>query len=197
MQASSRMVSAFRTIRTNTSQGRKLNDSAELDSHADTCCFGPGAFIVSQTGRSVTAHPFVSGLGTVKEVHICTVAVAYDCEQTHTTYVMFFHESLYFENLDSHLMCPNQVRMAGHTINYTPLLCAPEALRTAHTHSIVSQDHDLHVPLSLNGTTSKFTVHMPTQEEVLDVQQANVVHVHMTLLNGTPKLILSMIMRLL
>ena len=78
MQASSRMVSAFRTIRKNVSHGRKLADSAELDSHADTCCFGPGAFIVSNTGRTVNVHPFVSGIGTVKEVPICTLAVVYE-----------------------------------------------------------------------------------------------------------------------
>ena len=72
------------------------------------------------------------------------------------------------------------MRQAGHTINSTPLIHEPPELRTKYSHSIVSDDHDLHIPLSLDGTTSKFHVRMPTQAEVLDVNQEHVVHVHMT-----------------
>lgn len=78
MTATSRMAAAFRTVRANASSRDRDIDSAELDSHADTCCFGPGAYIVSRTGKSVSVQPFVHGIGTVKDVPIVTAAVAYE-----------------------------------------------------------------------------------------------------------------------
>ena len=52
------------------------------------------------TGNTISVTGFIDTLGTVKKVPIVTAAVAYDDPDTYTTYILFFHQALYFEKLD-------------------------------------------------------------------------------------------------
>jgi hypothetical protein len=81
---------------TNTNTEHADKSPAELDSHADTCSFGRNAYIVHETGETITVSGFIDELGTVKKVPIVTAAVAYDDPATYQTYVLFYHQSLYF-----------------------------------------------------------------------------------------------------
>jgi hypothetical protein len=82
--------------------------SSELDSHADTCSFGKSAYIVQETGETISVAGCIDTLGTVKEEPIVTAAVAYDDPATYQTYILFFHQALYFERLDKHFaLCCN------------------------------------------------------------------------------------------
>jgi hypothetical protein len=57
-----------------------LPTTCELDTHADTCCFGKGAFIMSIDHNSCAeVTGFSASLGSVKSVPIVTAVVAYDC----------------------------------------------------------------------------------------------------------------------
>jgi hypothetical protein len=154
---------------------------AELDSHADTCSFGKkNAYIVQDTGQTISVTGFISSLGTVKRVPIVTVAIAYDDPATYQTYILFFHQSLYFEKLDKHLLCPAQMRANQIIVNEVPLLHLPVDQRTPTAHSIITQPPhmDLHIPLFLSGTTSYFETRLPTANEV--ASDDNCIHVHMT-----------------
>jgi hypothetical protein len=111
---------------------------AELDSHADTCSFGNKAYIVHDTGDTISVTGFIDLLGTVKKVPIVTAAVAYDDPDTYTTYILFFHQSLYFNKLDKHLLCPSQMQCNQIIVNDVPLLHIPFNKRTHQDHSIVS-----------------------------------------------------------
>jgi hypothetical protein len=117
---------------------------------------------------------------TVKKVHIVTAAVAYDNPDTYTTYILFFHQSLYFNKLDKHLLCPSQMGCNQIIVNDVPLLHIPFNKHTHQDHSIVSTPphHPLHIPLHLSGTTSYFETRMLTDDEV--ASQLNCIHVHMT-----------------
>jgi Reverse transcriptase (RNA-dependent DNA polymerase) len=152
----------------------------ELDSHADTCCFGPGAYIVHHTNQTISVNGFLDSLGTLSNVPIVTAAVAYDCPSTFHTYILFFHHSLYFENMNRHLLCPSQMRTHGVTVNDVPLLHLPYDERTAEAHSIITAapHPDLHIPLSLHGPTSYFAVRKPTFHEINSEHHCT--HVHMT-----------------
>ena len=163
---------------TDTEQADKT--PAELDSHADTCSFGHNAYIVHETGETITVSGFIDELGTVKQVPIVTAAVAYDDPATLQTYVLFFHQSLYFKGLHKHLQCPSQMRENQITVNEVPLLHLPFQDRTHSSHSIISEPphQPLHIPLSLNGTTSYFITRMPTQAEI--ESDLDCIHVHMT-----------------
>jgi hypothetical protein len=132
--------------------------TCELDTHADTCCFGKHSYLLSQDLNNVAeVSPFLSNLGTLKRVPVATVAVAYDCPRTYQTYILIFHQSLYIEQMDVNLLCPNQLREAGVIVNDIPLRHLPQDKRDSQSHSILTKE--LHIPLTLRGKSiSYFTV---------------------------------------
>ena len=139
---------------------------AELDSHCDTCSFGHDAVLVYDTGQRVAVNGFIGSLGSVSQVPVGTVAVAYDCPTSLQTYVLFFHQAMYFKDMTRHLLCPAQMRHNQVVVNEVPLLhLAPED-RHAAAHSIVFQEPPLHIPLKLSGTVSYFPTRRPTQAEL-------------------------------
>ncbi len=152
----------------------------ELDSHADTGVFGKGALVVTDTGTRVTVEGYTSSLGKSNNVRVVTVAVAYDDPITMTTYILFFPQSLYIPDMDHHLVPPFQLREHGITVNGIPMLHTPEEDRAVTTHSIITKDPHMVIPLHLRGTFSCFTTRKPTWDEVLDFDQQDVIHVEMT-----------------
>jgi hypothetical protein len=142
----------------------------ELDSHADTCCFGENAYILS---HDTSQHAWVSGFHPSFEAMptaIVSVALAYDDPISYTTYILVFHQSLYFEQLQHNLICPAQLRMNDITVNDTPL----SQLRLTQTidkidpasHSIISSVPPLQIPLQLRGIMSYFVTRTPTLNEI-------------------------------
>lgn len=139
----------------------------ELDSHADTCCFGSNSYIMSEElGTTAEVSPFVASLGKISHVPIATIAIAYDCPSTTTTYILLFHQSLFIAALTSHLICPNQLHMNGIVVNECPLQFLPVTSRTEQMHSVVADN--LVIPLELSGVTSYFHTRAPTEDEILD-----------------------------
>ena len=66
----------------------------ELDTHANTCCFGPNAFVLLEDmSQQAIVGEFLLELGTVS-TPIVSVAVAYDDVTTYTTYILIFHQVL-------------------------------------------------------------------------------------------------------
>ena len=152
----------------------------ELDSHADTCAFGHCCLVLKETGKTISVEGFNKKMGSIPDVKICTVAVAYDCPTTGKTYLLLFHEALYIPALTVHLLNPTQMRMQGIEVNDVPLMSLPEEERTQLKHSIVSHDPPLHIPMDLEGVMSGFTLRKPTWDEVRDFDEHNVMRVHMT-----------------
>ena len=175
-------IQAVTTLRnSNISQLKVKGDMhCELDSHADTCSFGPNAYLVQDTGQTISVTGFLENLGTVRNVRIVTAAVAYDCPDTSHTYILFFHQALYFPKLDKHLICPAQLRANNVIVNDTPIIHLPYDQRTPESHSIItSPPHpNMHIPLSLHGTTSYFRVRKPTFHEINN--EFDCIHVHLT-----------------
>jgi hypothetical protein len=134
--------------------------------------------MVHDTGAYVTVDGFDSSLGSVRKVPICTMAVAYDCPYTFTTYILFFHQALYIKTMTTNLISPFQMRAFGVTVNETPLQHLDSESRFPTSHSI--QSGDLHIPLELKGTMSGFATRKPTLKEIQDTSGACGVHVHLT-----------------
>jgi hypothetical protein len=140
---------------------------AELDSHADTCTFGRSAYICEDTGNTVSVQPFIGQLGKLHKVPIVTAAIAYDCQLTYQTYILYFPQSLYIKDLKHHLLCPNQMQHHQIKIHDIPLKYIPSDQRTHEDHSIIAEDPErLHIPLKLDGTTSYFETRKPRQSEM-------------------------------
>ena len=149
----------------------------ELDSHADTTAMGKGCVILQDTGRTVTVEGFDDTIGSLNDVPIVTAAVAYDCPSTYKTYVLIFHEVLHVPELEPNLVNPFQLRHQGIVVNDVPLFQLPAEQRSLESHSVISKEDGLHIPLSLEGTMSGFTVRKPTTAEI---QEGNAIYVHMT-----------------
>jgi hypothetical protein len=142
----------------------------ELDTHEDTCCFGKGAYIMSTDHHSCAkVSGFSVKLGKVISVPIVTATVAYDCPISFQTYILIFHQSLYIEKLNSHLICPNQLRLAGKTVNDCPLQFTPTSKRTAETHLL--QTRQLVIQLKLKVVISYFSTRMPSQDEINNIEK--------------------------
>ena len=94
-------------------------------------------------------------------------AVAYDQPQTGQVYLLIFHQCIYVEHLDHHLLCPMQCRMSGVGIDETPKFLQRNP--TELSHAIVldepEEDKQLIIPLSIMGVSSFFTCRKPTRPE--------------------------------
>ena len=158
----------------------KLHARMELDSHADTCTVGMCAKILQKTGRTVTVNGFEKQLGNIPDIDVVTAAVAYDCPYTFRTYILIFHEALHVPTMTTSLLNPNQLRDQGLIVNDLALQYMKPEDRSTTSHSILSSDPALHIPLSLDGTMSGFTIREPTWEEIQDIEESKVTFVHMT-----------------
>ena len=153
----------------------------ETDSHADTCALSKDHCVVMQdTGRTVTVVGFGDAVHRVKGIPIVTAAVAYDCPIQHQTHMLIFHETLLIPRMKTHLINPLQLRNQGNAVNETLLQHLDPEDRQLDCHSVICAEPPLHIPMSLRGTMSGFTVRTPTQEEIEDHEQRQVKWVHMT-----------------
>ncbi|KAI2501831.1 hypothetical protein MHU86_12596 [Fragilaria crotonensis] len=82
----------------------------ECDSNADTCCLGTNFVVLQSTYRTADVYAYDSSIKPIENVPIVTGATAYDDPTTGTTFILVFHESLYYGTaLDHSLINPNQL----------------------------------------------------------------------------------------
>jgi len=115
---------------------------------------GKNSYLVADTGAYVDVDGFVSSLGTIRRVRICTLAIAYDCPITFHTFILFFHQALYIPEMETNLLSPFQMRQFDVAIQDVPLQHLDSTDRTPSSHSIMVDG--LHIPLTLNGVMSGF-----------------------------------------
>eukprot|EP00980_Cylindrotheca_fusiformis_P003211 scaffold727_cov104-Cylindrotheca_fusiformis.AAC.1 len=155
--------------------------TCELDSHADTTTIGATGRIIYDTGEVISVKGFHERLPSLQDVKVVTAALAYDDPVTSQTYILFFHQALYFPDLKTNLINPDQLREKGITVNEVPLLRLPPDKRTIHSHSIVDEFTGLHIPLKFNKPISYFHCRRPTAEECIpNSMRHDCIHVHMT-----------------
>src|SRR5210317_481488 len=151
---------------------------ADLDSHADTCAFGKHCYVLSTYSESVNVTGFHKSAPPLRGIRIACVAVAYDCHLTHETFILVFDQVLYIPDLETALICPDQLRDNGVTVNDTPLLRLEPSERSNDSHSIIEMNSGLRIPLMFDKPISYFHVRKPTQAEATDDLNHN--HVCMT-----------------
>jgi hypothetical protein len=82
-----------------------------------------------------------------------------------TTYILILGQPIYMrDKMENSLICPNQLRTNGITLDDCPKHLAPPDKPS--THSIYLPDEDMYLPLTLQGVTSSFTIRTPTVEEI-------------------------------
>ena len=71
--------------------------------------------------KMCSVEPFLDSYTPVTEIPVATCITAYDDANTNETYILQFHQALFFgDHLQSSLLNPNQMRMAGHIVNDCP-----------------------------------------------------------------------------
>jgi hypothetical protein len=158
---SQRIISALET-----DEGEGLEARLELDSHADSPVLGIHAHIVSYTGNYVTVSGFVDSLGKKKRVPIVDAVIAYDCDVTGDSSLMYICNALYIPEMKYHLMHPFIMRLAGILVDECPKFLAKRA--SINNHSVFFPDKNIRIPLFLRGIVSYFPCRRPTSDELND-----------------------------
>ena len=151
---------------------------AEFDSHADTCAFvEEQCRVLGKYGTTMTVGGYHGEIGSLNSISTADVAVAYDCPKTGETVILVFHHILLIPRLKTHLLNPYQIRNQGIIVNDTPLHHLPPDQRQPTSHSVICEDPEFQIPLTLNGVMSGFDVRRPTLDEVND---PSLLKIHMT-----------------
>lgn len=136
----------------------------ELDSHADSPVVGPGAYILSRTGKKISVNGFTDELGKTLVVEVVDACVCYDCEHSGLTYLLIVRNALYINSMKAHLIPPFVMRLNGLIVDECPKFLSKNP--TIENHSIFFPDNDIRIPLKLHGITSYIDTRKPTMHEV-------------------------------
>ena len=129
--------------------------TCEIDNHADTTCFGPNFRVTYMTDQECNVYPFSDQYKPIESVPIVTACTAYDDLDTGETYILEFHQGLYFGNQMKHsLICPNQCRSYGIDMCNNPY---DKNREIGFTDPITG----ITIPFEMEGTFATFKTRVP------------------------------------
>jgi len=76
----------------------------EIDNHADTCCFGANFMPTYFTGKVCEVTPFSEEYDAMTNIQVVGAYTVYDDKETGETYILEFHEGLWFSDKMPHSM---------------------------------------------------------------------------------------------
>ena len=97
----------------------ELEKHLELDSHADTSCFGKGALVCKEYMTPINVQRYDPALGT-RSYRTISGAVCYNHPQSGQIYHIVIHQAIEIPGLKHNLLCPMQVWTNGVTVNDCP-----------------------------------------------------------------------------
>ena len=164
------MVSAIRVTQmrklaqliTSTPHPTQPNTQArcELDSHADTTCFGSNFVPIGWTDMTCTVSPYTEEYEAKTDVPIAHAATAYDDPVTGETTLLLFYHGLWFgSKLQDSLINPNQCRSFGIDICDDPW-DQHRGLR------IRVPEEGFEIPLNYAQNVTSFQTRAPTEQEI-------------------------------
>ena len=137
--------------------GTKANN--EADTNADTIVAGCNFTNIGNTNRVADVYGFTTDLGKCDNVPIATAATAWTDPQSDVTYILVFHETLFYgDRLDHSLINPNNLRHYGIDFWDNPY--------DKHHDLSIEVPNEIIIPLKTKGTKVLFTTHKPLQREL-------------------------------
>jgi hypothetical protein len=137
----------------------------ELDSHADTCTVGANFRIISVSEKSCNVTPYHPKYKAIKICPIVQAGTAYTDPDTGITYILVINQAFHVgHDLPTTLLNPNQMHSNGVIVDDCPKHLAPDP--SVATHSIFVPDHNLRIPLHLNGVISCTPMNYPSMVEL-------------------------------
>ena len=138
--------------------------ATELDSHANMSVIGKHALIISDSGSTAQVNSFAKEAGGISEVPIVDAVCAYDCPKTGQVYFLVMRNGLSVPSNEHNLVPPFLMREAGLIVNDKPKIHCQDP--SAEDHTIYDKEHDLRIPLQLDGIFSYFPTRSLTQDEL-------------------------------
>ena len=107
-----------------------------------------------------------------------TGVVAYDHPYTGITYMFVWHQVIYLDTMENHLICPMQCQVNGVVVNDMPKIFVENP--TDQTHAIVVRDlmdpeNTTIILLELCGVTSRFSVRTLILQEFEDGNNPHII----------------------
>ena len=131
----------------------------ECDTNADTCCLGKNFVVLQTTLRTANVYAYDASIQPIENVPIVTGATAYDDPVSGNTFILVFHESLFYgSKLDHSLINPNQVRAYGIPFWDNPY--------DPHHALTIEANDSVHIALQPLGTKLLFRTRVPTAFEL-------------------------------
>ena len=128
----------------------------ELDSHADNVMLGRDAKILEMyEGQKFAVYGYKKD--SAIERYLCKACLAYDDPISGKSFLLVFDQCFVDPDLPSSLLCPNQLRANGLTVDDVPKRYSKES-----SHSI--KVGNLTIPLSCKGYVSYFNARSPIDE---------------------------------
>jgi hypothetical protein len=130
----------------------------KLDTHADTGVGGANTILLHDSGDRVQVNAFSPEHEPMSNIPVRTVASAYDCEETGQTFLLTWHQFLYFgDMMPMSLIHCNQVRAHGHTVQDVPKQYDDKSCHC------ITTECGLTIPLQMNGVLSYIPMRLPTE----------------------------------
>jgi hypothetical protein len=137
----------------------------ELDSHADTCTVGANCRIISVSKKSCNVTPYHPKYQAIRDCPIVPAGTAYTDPDSGITYILIVNQAIHVgHDLPTTLLNPNQMRSNGIIVDDCPKHLAPDP--SVATHSLFVPQHNLRIPLHLNGVISCIPSHYPSSLEL-------------------------------
>ena len=158
LSSSPRRISSSNTFSSST-KSNIIYSKCELDSHADTTVAGANCIILSYTGKECDVSPYRDDYESIKNIPIVTAATAWQSPSSGATYILILNESLWMgDSMKTTLINPNQLRHYGVQVQDNPMSHLPL--------SIVTEDNEFSMNLSMAGTIVFAETHTPTDHEL-------------------------------
>lgn len=134
----------------------------ELDSHADNCVLGRDAVILEvYEGQKFQVYGYKKDIPV--ERFLCKACLAYDCPTTKKSYLLIIDQCFVDKELQSSLICPNQLRANGIIVEDVPIRFDKRSSHSIKIHNVVIQ-------LLCKGYISYFNAREPLDDEIATLE---------------------------
>jgi hypothetical protein len=137
-----------------------VHGKVELDSHADTCVLGKNFVVMLYSGHTCDVYLYSKDYEAIKGIPIVTAATAVQDPVTNNTYILVFHEALWYgDRMDHSLINQNQLRHYGLYVQDNPF-------DRQNPMEIYSPVDEVSISLQSQGTIVYFDSRTPTYHEL-------------------------------